>query len=149
MVKSIPQGGRTKYYNSTLKTRLEIIRGVAKKDIVVIERHTELNDQMSPKKKEALYLEILKESLEAALEIDGPEDVVVLLDNPPLKIDASIQRTVEGLVKEGHRIRWFAIGISEASNHLKVQDYVTGTVADEVEGMKPKQYKKLRGKVRR
>ncbi len=56
---------------------------------------------------------------------------------------------VSELVGKGYRIRWFAIGISRTSSHLCVQDYVTGTVSDEVEDLKPPHYKKLREKVRR
>ncbi len=67
------------------------------------------------------------------------------------KVDANdcIRKMVAELMTQGYRIRWFAIGISRTSSHLCVQDYVTGTVSDEVEDLKPPHYKKLRKKVRR
>jgi hypothetical protein len=56
---------------------------------------------------------------------------------------------VSDFEKQSRRIRWFAVGISETSNDLKVHDYVTGTIADEIEGLAPEQYDLIKAHVRR
>ena len=146
----IPNGGRMKYSQSDPDTRTAMMNEVSKLDITIVERHRyiDMNSLKTVDKKKAFYLGVLRSALEDALDLDDSTEVDVLIDNPPFPMDDLVIKMVSDFAKQSRRIRWFAVGISQANNYLKVHDYVTGTIADEIEGMKPEHYDVIAAHVR-
>ncbi len=92
-------------------------------------------------------MKVLENALNRALDLNSNKEVDILIDNPPVDVDENIIEMVARMVENQRKIRWFAIGISSSSNHLKVHDFVTGTVSDMIEGNNPTYYKIIESKV--
>lgn len=138
IAKQIPsrKGERAKYSSTTDPARTALVKSIAEKDIEIVESHRRIDyDRVSgSSEKKKLYLKVLSESLDKALDLDPKRETDVVIDSVPLKVNRELNDLASDLHEAGRPIRWFETRKSAADRYLTVHDFETGVVAGWIEG---------------
>ena len=107
-------------------------------------------EQADANKKKEIYIGVLSSNIRKSMDYKKENTVDIILDTPPLKMDKELEKMVNDLVKSGYNIRWFETDSSASNKSLMTHDYVTGTIADHVEGKQETKglYERIKHRIR-
>lgn len=149
----IPQkkGHRSKYYNTRERDLLRIVEAISEKDIEIVEAHKKIDHGQLPdvESKKRFYMGVFRKAVTRATALDSERDADILIDSPPLKINAELIEFGRELSAD-QRIRWYETKRSASDRYLTIHDYETGVVSDRIEDIPGKDhlYKRLKRRVR-
>lgn len=136
-----------KYSSTTVKESKPIFEELAKQDFEFTERHRSRRNQSFQTVEGArdFYVNAISEMIDEGA---SKEPFDVLIDTPPLVASEQLAELCKKKIDEGLKIEWFDVTSSSNSRLLQVHDFVTGAVADDVNGIKSKAslYRKIERK---
>ncbi|NLL95313.1 MAG: hypothetical protein GX224_06150 [Thermoplasmatales archaeon] len=127
-----------------------IIDELSEQDFTFSERHRSRRNQSFQTVEGArdFYVNAISEMID----VGAPnEPFDVLIDTPPLVASNELKKLCREKIDEGLEIEWFDVASSSGKHLLQVHDFVTGAVADNINGIGPKAslYKKIEKKRKR
>mgnify|MGYP000976666607 CR=1 FL=1 len=141
--------GEFKYANATMKDAEPVFDRLTETDFTFSERHRSRRNETFKDigKVKEFYVEAISEMIDEG-NPKIPFDVII--DEPPIETGPELKALCRDKLKEGLEIEWFEVSRSSEEHALQVNDFITGAVGDNVNGIKGKEklYAKIRGRRR-
>lgn len=133
----VRKGVRTKYSNTRDPGRYKVLKAIAEQYVVIVESHRVIGHSVweSAEAKKRLYMRVLSDAVNKALDADQGHTLDVILDTPPVNIDPELVTFARHLGDVGEDIRWFETRQSASDQFLQIHDFITGVVSDHIEGL--------------
>ncbi|MDD2532074.1 MAG: hypothetical protein PHX42_00845 [Candidatus Methanomethylophilaceae archaeon] len=141
--------GEFKYANATMKDAEPVFDRLTETDFTFSERHRSRRNETfkDADKAKEFYVGAISEMIDEG-NPKIPFDVII--DEPPIETGPELKALCRDKLKEGLEIEWFEVSRSSEEHALQVNDFITGAVGDNVNGIKGKEklYAKIRGRRR-
>lgn len=141
--------GEFKYAKATLKDAEPVFERLMETDFTFSERHRSRRNETFKdiEKAKEFYVGAISEMIDEG-DPEVPFDVII--DEPPIKAGPELKAMCRDKLKEGLEIEWFEVSRSSEEHALQVNDFITGAVGDNLNGIKGKEklYTKIEGRRR-
>lgn len=138
-----------KYANATMKDAEPVFERLMETDFTFSERHRSRRNETfkDADKAKEFYVGAISEMIDEG-DPEVPFDVII--DEPPIEAGPELKALCRDKLKEGLEIEWFEVSRSSEEHALQVNDFITGAVGDNVNGIKGKEklYVKISGRRR-
>ncbi len=152
----IVKGRRSKHSNMSsveIERVIDDISSFTESEFAIVEQHRYIDygSLCSPESKVEFYIDLLENVIYRSVSLDPNRSMIIIIDNPPIRMYDQLWVLGETLSKEYPNVMWFETRQSSGTKVLQTHDIVTGAISDHIEN-KPDRgsaYEKLKKYIRR